>query len=40
MCNQCNVRLVTAVCVVSAMDDGNCSPMVKCNSSVVQESMW
>ncbi len=30
----------SAVCVVSAMDDGKCSPMVNGNSNVVQESMW
>ncbi len=27
------------VCVVSAVDDGNCSPWVMCNSSVLQESI-
>ncbi len=30
----------SAVCVVSAMDDGKCSPMVNGNRNVVQESMW
>ncbi len=29
----------SCVCVVSAMDDGNCSPWVICNSSVVQKSI-
>ncbi len=30
----------SAVCVVSAMDDGNCSVRWSATVSVVQESMW
>ncbi len=33
------ISAISCVCVVSAMDDGNCSPLVTCNSSVVQESI-
>ncbi len=33
------ISSVFSVCVVSAVGDGNCSPWVTCNSSVVQESM-
>ncbi len=35
-----SVQSAVCVCVVSAVDDGNCSPWMTCNSSVVQESMW
>ncbi len=34
------ISVISCVRVGSAMDDGNHSPMVNCNSSVVQESMW
>ncbi len=27
------ISAISCVCVVSAMDDGNCSPWVTCNSS-------
>ncbi len=33
------MQLAVCVRVVSAVDDGNCSPWVTCNSSVVQESI-
>ncbi len=34
------VCIQLCVCVVSAMDDGNCSPGWRATVSVVQESMW
>ncbi len=33
------IRAISCVCVVSAVGDGNSSPWVTCNSSVVQESV-
>ncbi len=40
MCVCVCVRVcVCVVCVGGAVDDGNCSPWVTCNSSVVQESI-
>ncbi len=36
----CVINVFSCLCAISVMDDGNCSPGGKCNSSVVQESMW
>jgi len=33
------ISAISCVYVVGTMDDGNCSPWVTCNSSVVQESI-
>ncbi len=36
----CVISAFSCVCVISAMDDENCSPGWSATVSVVQESMW
>ncbi len=37
---ECVISAISYVCVVSAMDDGNCSVRWSATVSVVQASMW
>ncbi len=39
LCDKCN-QLCVCVCVVGAVNDGNCSLRWSATVSVVQESMW